>query len=879
MPTLADIRAQNPQYNDLSDQDLSQRLHAKFYSDMPFEEFTARLTPGYAKAREKADETILDPRIGMAAQGASFGFADELDAATAAALTGMSNVGRRITGQPIPYTMGEAYRATVDADRAQMEKWTKDNPPWLGFIDPYAFAGGFTLPFGQINNMLKGVIVRPVTRAATMGAGAGGLMAAGSSTGDLTERAASAPVGAGLGAATGGAMHAGGKFLASGPLKRMGSAVSEALSRMATDLGVEPGAPPTPAQAARGRGQALETVSQAARRLDPTGQKLDANPIEGRGKPVTGAEALGREMETQLKVAGRRSGATPDALEAMLRERAAEMPGRTVDDFAKIAGINPAEIEGDFAAQTARLRANAAPLYDEAYAFDGPIVSDKLVELLKRPSMKAAKARAFDIIEEEGGNPEDVGFFRMPSGDVEVRGAGPSKTSHAFPIDEADAIAREIELAKAEAYSKGSGGLADYVVSKGGIKDDRGDVMATIGARGQYPGLLPAKGGKKTIDDLITSAVEDGKFPGFTPDGRQPTRSEFLDALDADIRRLSGSASDEARDVLNYWESHGVDVTLRGERLKNHLSGREESRGDALPTMRAWDYIKRGLDDVVEAYRDGTTRKLNLDTRGRAIVSTLNQVRDELTNPTKPWGSLYGSALNAGGEPLRLESAFRDAGKLMSNTVRMQEFNERISKMSQSQMDALRAGIVADARDRAASGRVRLNNMLTKAYEQKLIRVFGEERGRALIQRIQDERFLLTHGQRMTPGIGSDTSETLLADKEQQETIRSAAQAINHIRGGRPVSALIAMISDPVGGIFRGAQMPVNRATRDALGELLMLPPSQLASELRAYAAARGRPYLGDTDVEAMIQAMKETASVLAKTSASEQAGAETQQQ
>lgn len=39
MPTLADIRQQYPQYNDLSDAQLAQGLHQKFYADMPLQTF------------------------------------------------------------------------------------------------------------------------------------------------------------------------------------------------------------------------------------------------------------------------------------------------------------------------------------------------------------------------------------------------------------------------------------------------------------------------------------------------------------------------------------------------------------------------------------------------------------------------------------------------------------------------------------------------------------------------------------------------------------------------------------------------------------------------------------------------------------------------
>lgn len=41
--TIADVRAKFPQYKDLSDNDLAQGLHQKFYSDMPYEQFSQKI--------------------------------------------------------------------------------------------------------------------------------------------------------------------------------------------------------------------------------------------------------------------------------------------------------------------------------------------------------------------------------------------------------------------------------------------------------------------------------------------------------------------------------------------------------------------------------------------------------------------------------------------------------------------------------------------------------------------------------------------------------------------------------------------------------------------------------------------------------------------
>lgn len=52
MATLAEIRQQHPEYNDLSDRELAERLHARFYSDMPYDQFAERVGAPRAMPRQ-----------------------------------------------------------------------------------------------------------------------------------------------------------------------------------------------------------------------------------------------------------------------------------------------------------------------------------------------------------------------------------------------------------------------------------------------------------------------------------------------------------------------------------------------------------------------------------------------------------------------------------------------------------------------------------------------------------------------------------------------------------------------------------------------------------------------------------------------------------
>lgn len=93
------------------------------------------------------------------------------------------------------------------------------------------------------------------------------------------------------------------------------------------------------------------------------------------------------------------------------------------------------------------------------------------------------------------------------------------------------------------------------------------------------------------------------------------------------------------------------------------------------PNWQTFDYIKRGLDDVIEGYRDPVTRRLNLNTEGRAINETLRDLiaRLDKANPE------YGAARAAYAGPAKLSGALgrgqqllgKDAGTIAASTANM----------------------------------------------------------------------------------------------------------------------------------------------------------------------------------------------------------------
>lgn len=102
MASLPEIRAQYPQYNDMSDADLAGALHQKFYSDMPFDDFSARVGLVQSQPEPQADIGRMKAiEVGLK-QGATGNFYDELSGLSEAGKVG----GFNIPNIPVPGLAG-----------------------------------------------------------------------------------------------------------------------------------------------------------------------------------------------------------------------------------------------------------------------------------------------------------------------------------------------------------------------------------------------------------------------------------------------------------------------------------------------------------------------------------------------------------------------------------------------------------------------------------------------------------------------------------------------------------------------------------------------------------------------------------------------------
>lgn len=662
----------------------------------------------YRLARAKAEDLFTTPG-GIDPDGGFDGFSRSLTAPLQPSFDGwfanaaqrVVNLKRRLSGEPIEYTGDDAGRAWADTERYHNRLYAEKHPGMSilgGFLGGSA-AGPAEAGVGLLPNLGKTVAGR-LTMATGFGAG---------------EEAAAAEPGHRLeGALKGGATGAvvGGAFEAGAPL--VSRAVSAARSRFL-------GAP-------RFTSPERKVATAIQRAVDRDGVPL-RNPVPGQMPFETGGENLAGLAES----AGQAPGAARQQAVGTLTARRQTLGQRVIDGVHGITGQNLATALDEIGAQAAAGREAASPLYDAAYD-EGPLSSPALDQLMRRPSMKKALAKAKAIAAEEGRDPHQLGFshFEDPAQWETASPAGPSMGDTKPPAPKGRAPA-------AAPPSQGKS-LLKFIADGGGIKDTGGEVRAMDGDLWHRRKAFQSKliGTADTADGWAQRAFEAGYFPERTS---APAQNEMLDAMATELRGRPRFAREPSRADTSRQPTEAEERDYRGADgvdPAEYETGRPMPQSEPLfeptPTTQTYDYVKRGLDDVLETYRDPVTRKLNLDEEGRAVQNTLHALRGELTslNPK------YRTALRAGGDPIRLEQAFRDAPKLLSQNVTEAQFSQRVENMGDAEKQAMVGGWAASVRDLARAGRLRPGMYRNQALQSKLTALIGRDKAAAMIGHMED---------------------------------------------------------------------------------------------------------------------------------------------
>lgn len=256
------------------------------------------------------------------------------------------------------------------------------------------------------------------------------------------------------------------------------------------------------------------------------------------------------------------------------------------------------------------------------------------------------------------------------------------------------------------------------------------------------------------------------------------------------------------------------------------------------PTAQTWDYIKRGLDDVLEGYRDKTTGKLVLDNEGRAVVQTLKDLRGELVQANPK----YGEALARSGDYLSAESAFKSAGRdILNSNLTERQFSDKITGMSAGELQAYRGGIANQFFNLAQNGRLNPKTLATPRVRAKLQLALGPEAAQRLIATASKEADMQGFERRYAPDAGSITQEMRAAMAEQDAMGGRGGRILADTIEKGPRKALSNQVME-LSRMFFGPTSWTSVEARNAAGQLLMSDPQALANRLKDYRANKRVP-------------------------------------
>lgn len=319
-----------------------------------------------------------------AAQGATFGFADEALGAIDAA---NKMLPKALGGQDAPLSdFGKNYRQTRDMIRASDTEYAHDNPLKYGGA---ALAGGLASSLGA--GGAKALASAPsflgkLGTSLEQGAVAGGLSGFGSAEGSPTEQADQAVRGAMLGAPVG--------MLATALGAGAGKLGSAALNK----LNLRPEAPITVA----GKTLPVNTVEQEAaeqvnKALAAGGKTADdaAQSAAQSTKPQTLMEIGGQPVARLARTARAASPQAGAAIDQTLEQRTAGAPDRAIQDALETSGLQKRSSAFQTTKQLIKSRADEAKTaYGAAFQDQTPISDPRIQQILDTPAGQQAWKRA-----------------------------------------------------------------------------------------------------------------------------------------------------------------------------------------------------------------------------------------------------------------------------------------------------------------------------------------------------------------------------------------------------------------------------------------------------------------------------------------------------
>ncbi len=253
---------------------------------------------------------------------------------------------------------------------------------------------------------------------------------------------------------------------------------------------------------------------------------------------------------------------------------------------------------------------------------------------------------------------------------------------------------------------------------------------------------------------------------------------------------------------------------------------------EGVPNLKAMDAAKRGMDDILEGYRDKTTGKLALDSYGRAVSkvrSALVSKLDEVTTDATGY-SAYKAAREAWSGPSQVMDAAWKGRRFLRGDA---EITQKIlDAMTPAEQDAFKIGARREISKMInADTQTAVNKLADKKADlwTKLRITFPDEESFAAFKdEIESEASKMIIDKFVGPRSGSQTAGLTQDIKALSNVPEGLVDAAGHTLLGNYTSAARSAI----GGIKDKLSAP-NQATAEGLARsLLEMDPAKRSKEL-----------------------------------------------
>jgi len=575
----------------------------------------------------------------------------------------------------------------------------------------------------------------------------------------------------------------------------------------------------------------------AKRALQYVAKQGEIPPVSPIGGPVLAGEVMGRRGQVALGALARREGATADALSGRLYARAIDRPERMLNAIEGATGVAPGSAQGQIDNLVSRGQRAAKPLYDEAFSNTTPMVSPAIDRILQRPAARSAIQTSRNMMRNQDLDPDTLGIVFADDA-----------AEWASDFTPFDAPARAVApRAPQRAPSQGDD-LTTFVSKLGGIRDDGGELVARDADRWHRDSpfrrkLVNPQG--VSLEEAAQRAYDAGYFPDVAPPSMEGggnmqavSGDDLLRAIDDNLagkRRFARQPDQGAVDRMRMADDADWRNSV-GDDLEGVYQGRPEPVGSPVyerqPTTQSLDYVVRGLDRQIEAFRDPVTKTLPRSGPVIDLLDTRRELRQEMfrlaeENNRNP---AYVSAVREAGDYLSAEAAFGNTQKqLFSSRVTANDFDKLTKKMSPAERKAAQAGAANAFFNLEQTGRLKPGALKVPHVQRKLEALFGPNGAEKMQRLAADEDAMRAFESRYAPGAGSITSDINQAIREQDESVSDALMSatVTGLKQGSQagINELIGRAVQAGADRIKTAGMPV--PVRDAAGRVLMMSPDE----------------------------------------------------